>query len=176
MKKSGRIARMTQFINEHYFDPEDQIINDLFGTSKHASLETRKAAQTPIKLYPKGDKAAEENSFVKRAHDWSVMDDDPLVREFGETLREQYHLDNPVLDLDYRKALAEANARRETMGKTSRNSKAQVVTPEKYVKLTAAKPLWRKGLAGAVDAGITVATQIPVLRDLAGYWNKDDKK
>lgn len=175
MKKSGRISRMTKFINEHYFNPEDQIINDLFGTSKHASLETRKAAQTPIKLYPK-DKAAAQNSFVTRAHNWSVLDDDPITRELGETLREQYHLDSPVLDLDYRKALAEANERRETMGKTARRSKAQILTPGGYEKVTAKKSLPRKARAGAVNLLIGAATNWPVVSDLINYWNKDDAK
>lgn len=176
LKKSGIIKSMTDFINEHYYNPEDPVINDLFGTSRHASLETRKAAKTPIKLYPKNDKTAVKNSFVTRAHNWSVLDDNPTTREIGEMLREQYHLDEPGLDSDYRKALAEAEQRRKTMGQTAQRSKAQIITPDRYDKITAKKSPLRKGLTGLVDAAILGAANLPVFGDLIDYWRKDDKK
>ena len=134
------------------------------------------ASKTPIKLYPKNDKAAVKNSFVTRAHNWSVLDDNPATREIGEMLREQYHLDEPGLDSDYRKALAEAEQRRKTMGQTAQRSKAQIITPDRYEKITAKKSPLRKGLTGLVDAAILGAANLPVIGDLIDYWGKDDKK
>ena len=91
-------------------------------------------------------------------------------------LREQYHLDEPGLDSDYRKALAEAEQRRKTMGQTAQRSKAQIITPDRYDKITAKKSPLRKGLTGLVDAAILGAANLPVIGDLIDYWGKDDKK